>query len=96
MRLIYWLKKKQIYLILRRHQLYPLINLPPRNRSINELLEDKAKELTRFTKDQLHLLLRHWRIPDLLVTGPRYQFTSEEVLIVCLARIASGDLDSSN
>ncbi len=78
-------------LFLWRHQLYPLINLPPRNRSINELSEDKAKELTMFTKDQLHLLLRHWRIPDLIVTGPCYQFTGEEVLIVCLARIASGD-----
>jgi len=46
---------------------------------------------TRFTKDQLQMLKRHWRIPDVIVTTHCHQFTSDEVLIMCLAWIASGD-----
>ncbi len=71
--------------------MFPLINSPPRNRSIDDLLEETAKQLTRFMKDQLHILLLHWRIPNVIVTGPRHQFTGEEVVFVCLSRIATGD-----
>jgi hypothetical protein len=78
-------------LFLRRNDLFPLVNAPPRNRSIDDLSEETAKQLTRFMKDQLRILLLHWRIPNDIVTGPRYQFTGEEVVIVCLARIATGD-----
>jgi hypothetical protein len=78
-------------LFLRRYQLFPLVHSPPRNRSIDEISEEKAKELTRFTKEQLRLLLLHWRMPDVIVTGPRYQFTGEEVLLICLSKIATGD-----
>ncbi len=78
-------------LLLRRSQLLPLVNAPPRNRSIDDLSEETAKELTRFTKEQLRILLHHWRIPDVIVCGPRYQCTGEEVLIICLSKIATGD-----
>jgi hypothetical protein len=44
----------------------------------------------RFRKDQLRLLLAHWRIPDVIITQQRHRFTSEEILIVCLAKIATG------
>ncbi len=79
-------------LFLWRSQLFPLVNTPPRNRSIDELSQEKAKELTRLTKDQLGILLQHWRISDQFVVGPRYQFMGEEILIVCLTKIATGDL----
>ena len=78
-------------LYLRRSQLFPLVNLPPRNRSIDDLTENKAKELTRFTKDQLRILLVHWRIPETVIAGYRHKFTGEEVLLVSLSRIATGD-----
>ena len=78
-------------LFLRQHQLLPLENTPPRNRSIDEISEEKARELTRFTKEQLRILLQHWRIPEVVNCGPRYQSTGEEVLIICLAKIATGD-----
>ncbi len=70
-------------LFLRRNELFPLINAPPRNRSIDDISEEMAKQLTRFMKDQLCLLLLHWRIPNVIVTGPR--------LLVCMAKIATGD-----
>jgi hypothetical protein len=70
----------------------PLVETPPRNRSIEELSEENAKSLTRFNKDQLHQLLLHWRIPGVIVTGSqRYRFSGEEVLIVSLAKLATGD-----
>jgi hypothetical protein len=78
-------------LFLRRNELFPLINAPPRNRSIDDILEEMAKQLTRFTKDQLRLLLLHWRIPNVIVTGPHYQFSGEEILLVSMAKIATGD-----
>jgi hypothetical protein len=66
--------------------LLPLINSPPKCRSIDEISEEEAKELTRFTKEQLLLLLLHWRIPDNLMTGPWYHFTGEEILLICLSK----------
>jgi hypothetical protein len=78
-------------LYLRRSQLFPLVNQPARNRSIDELSECKAKELTRFNKEQLRMLLVHWRFPETVVAGYRHRFTGEEVLLVSLARIATGD-----
>jgi hypothetical protein len=71
------------------HQELPeVVNLPPINWSIDELMDELAKQWTRFTKNQLHLLKLHWWIPD--ITDNRYRFTGEEVLIICLARISSG------
>ncbi len=78
-------------LYLQRSQLFPLVNLPQKNRSINELSDSKAKELTRFTKEQLHILLIHWCIPETVVAGYCHKFPGEEVLLVSLARIATGD-----
>lgn len=65
---------------------------PPKNRCIDDLSPDEAYRWTRFTKEQLHLLLLHLRIPEWLpaVTG-RYIITGEEVLLVALTRIATGD-----
>ncbi len=71
--------------------MFPLRNLPPRNRTIDDILDETAKQLTRFTKDQLRLLLLHWRIPNIILTGPRYQFNGEEILLVSLAKITTGD-----
>jgi len=76
---------------IRHGEWIPLAETPPRNRSIDELSEENAKSLTRFNKDQLHQLLLHWRIPAVIVTGQRYSFTGEEVLIISLAKLATGD-----
>jgi hypothetical protein len=76
---------------LRRHQLPPLTTGPPRNRVINELTDEVAYSLTRFTKEQLRLLFAHFRMPEVIVTEHRHHFSGEEVLIVCLAKIATGD-----
>jgi len=67
------------------------IESPPRNRSINELSDEVAHQLTRFNKGQLQLLLIHWRIPPVIVTRQRHRFTGEELLIICLSKIATGD-----
>jgi hypothetical protein len=74
-------------------QVIPLFNSPPRNRLIDDLLEEDAYSLTRFRRLQLRLLMVHLRIPNRVVIGPRhrYRFGGEELLIVCLARIATGD-----
>jgi hypothetical protein len=64
----------------------------PKNRRIDDLSPEEAYRWTRFTKAQLHLLLLHLRIPEWLPgTASRWVFTGEEVLIVCLTRIATGD-----
>ena len=69
----------------------PIFNLPPRNRTIDELSEEDAYALTRFRKHQLRLLMLHLRIPNTVAIGPRYRFSGEELLIVCLTRFATGD-----
>jgi hypothetical protein len=67
-------------------------NNTPKNRRIDDLSEDEAYRWTRFTKAQLHLLYLHLRIPEWLPsTASRYIFTGEEVLLVALTRIATGD-----
>jgi hypothetical protein len=43
-----------------------VIDTPPQKRTIDEILETSAKALTRFNKEQLRLLLLHWRLPDRL------------------------------
>jgi hypothetical protein len=64
---------------------------PPRNRSIEALSEGDARRLTRFRKEQLQFLMVHWRTPAQVVTARnRYVFTGEEMLIVCLTRLATG------
>jgi hypothetical protein len=47
--------------------------------------------LTQFNKDQLNQLLLHWRIPAVVVTEQWYCFSREELLIVCIAMLATGD-----
>jgi hypothetical protein len=68
-------------------------NNTPKNRRIDDLSEDEAYRWTQFTKAQLHLLLLHLRIPEWLPEMPscRHIFTGEEVLLVALTRIATGD-----
>ena len=64
----------------------------PKNRRIDDLSPEEAYRWTRFTKAQLHLLLLHLLIPEWLPsTASRWVFTGEEVLLVCLTRIATGD-----
>jgi hypothetical protein len=66
------------------------VDTPPRNRSLDEISDGDAFRLTRFRKPQLQLLIQHWRIPDRIVTNNRYSFTGEEILVVCLSKIATG------
>ena len=50
-----------------------------------------AKLFTRFTKEELSLLMVHLRIPtEDFVDGSRHRFKTETVLIVSLAKIATG------
>jgi hypothetical protein len=64
----------------------------PKNRRIDDLSPDEAYRWTRFTKAQLYLLLLHLRIPEWLPsTTNRYRFTGEEVLLVSLTRIDTGE-----
>ena len=70
----------------------PLILHPHRNRTIDSLQPNFAHNYTRFTKEQLRHLLKHLRLPDVVILPRRrYRFTGEEILIVCMARIATGD-----
>jgi hypothetical protein len=63
-----------------------------KNRRIDDLSPQEAYRWTRFTQAQLRLLLVHLRMPEVLPISPtRCVFTGEEVLIVCLTRIATGD-----
>jgi len=66
------------------------VDTPPRNQSLDEISDGDAFRLTRFRKPQLQLLFHHWRIPDKIVTEHRYCFTGEEMLVVCLSKIATG------
>jgi hypothetical protein len=74
-------------------QVIPLFNSPPRNRLIDEVTEEDAYAWTGFCKHQLRLLMVHLHILNTVVVGPRqrYRFSGEELLIVCLTRIATGD-----
>ena len=74
----------------RRWQLPPVIDTPPKNRSIDEISDEDAHRLTQFRRDQLRLLLAHWRIPEFVITQQQHHFTGEEILLVCLAKIATG------
>ncbi len=76
---------------LRYGQLYPLEQLPPKNRAIDEISEEFAYTFTRFTKDQLRILFLHLRIPQVIIIPNHHRFTGEEVLIISLARLATGD-----
>jgi len=78
-------------LYIRQHQLFPIEDTPVRNRSIDKISETTAKELTQFNKEQLQVLLLHWRIPERDITGYQHVFSGDEILLVPLARIAPGD-----
>ena len=77
---------------LRSSDLPPLRLYPNQNRTIDSLDPSFAYQYTRFTKDQLHQLKVHLRIPtSVYLPRRRYRFTGEELLVVCLAKIATGD-----
>ena len=77
---------------IRTDEFQPLVVYPNINRKIDDLELDFAQRMTRFTKEELKLLLLHLRIPQFVITSrQRYKFTGEEILIVCLARITTGD-----
>ncbi len=64
-----------------------------KNRSIHAVAERNCYLWTRFTRQQLHLLLLHLRIPVLVrppVSGGRSSFSGEEVLIISLTKISLG------
>jgi hypothetical protein len=64
-----------------------------KNRSIQEVTESNCYLWTRFTRQQLHLLLLHLRIPAVVrppVSGGRRSFSGEEVLIISLTKIFLG------
>ena len=70
----------------------PLVLHPIKNRTIDELDPTFALALTRFTKEQLRKIYLHLRLPPtIILPRRRYRFSGEELLIVCLARIATGD-----
>ncbi len=75
---------------IRRWQWAPLAETPPRNWSIDELSDEDARSLTSFNKEQLRLLLLHWRIPEVIITEQRYRFSGEEMLIVGSTKLATG------
>ncbi len=63
---------------------------PTKKHSIDEIPDKDAHRLIRFRRDQLRLLLAHWRIPEFVITQQQHHFTGEEILLVCLAKIATG------
>lgn len=71
----------------------PIFNRPPRNRTINELSEEDTYALPRFLNHQLCLLMVHlWILNTVVICSRhRYRFCSEELLIVCLMPLATGD-----
>lgn len=70
----------------------PLMIHPKKNRSIDSISPDFAYRVTRFTKEHLRTLFIHLRLPHtVILPRRRYRFTGEEILIVCLARLATGD-----
>jgi hypothetical protein len=85
------LEQDDLLLNIRRRHWVPLAESPARNRSIDELSDEDAHSLTRFNKDQLRLLLVHWRIPAVIVTEQHYRFSGVEMLIVGLTKIATDD-----
>eukprot|EP00957_Ditylum_brightwellii_P088945 6773117-Ditylum_brightwellii.AAC.1 len=63
------------------------------NRTIESLNEDEAYALTHFSKSQLSSLLVCWKLDDKIFRScnkRRLKFTGEELLIVCLIHLASG------
>ena len=42
---------------------------------------NEAHEMTGFSKDQLHLLLLHLRVPQVMISCRQYKFTGEEALL---------------
>jgi hypothetical protein len=51
---------------IRHWQLPPLVETAPKNRSIDALSDEDAKNWTRFNKEQLRMLLLLWRIPEVI------------------------------
>ena len=77
---------------IRTDEFQPLVLNSKMNRMIVDLEPDFVQRMTRFTKEELYQLLVHLRLPSTITTNIRgYKFTGEELLIVCLARIATGD-----
>ena len=74
---------------IRFRDLIPYVLSPQRNRTIEELNDVDAREWTRFTKEQLRLLLLHLRIP-LQVKVKECHYTGEEMMIISLTKIATG------
>jgi hypothetical protein len=80
-------------LLIRARDRVPNIFSERRNRMINQLSDESCYEWTRFSKEQLHLLFRHFRMPNIVrpaVSGGRRHFSGEEVLVISLTKIATG------
>jgi hypothetical protein len=48
------------------------VETPLRNRLIKELSDKVAHQLTHFNKEQLQLLLIHWRTPAVIITQQQH------------------------
>ena len=58
------------------------VTFPPiKNRYIDDLSDNVAREMTGLSLSQLHTLFIHLRIPDMLSYELRYRFTGEECLL---------------
>ncbi len=67
----------------------PHVYGPPRNRTINGLTDHESVQFMRFSKTQLLIILRCFRLPIRLnIDG--YWFTREEVMIFSITKIALG------
>ena len=87
-----WFKSQLINLLAIRESdlIEETFILPKKNRTIDSLRTVDARMWTRFTKEQLYQLLTYLRIPPVIrING--YVFNQEEMLIVCLTKIAHGE-----
>lgn len=65
---------------------------PIKNRRIDDLDANFAYQYTQFSKEQLHQLFTHLGLPTTVILPRRqYRFTKEEILVVCLAKLATGE-----
>ena len=69
---------------------------PPKNRTIDSMTDSDAYLFTRFTKEELHKLFVHLRLPLGMVNVMGHKpnqyrhFTSEEIFLLSLTKLAHG------
>jgi hypothetical protein len=64
---------------------------PPRNRTIDSIRDNNDSQfLFGFSKDELRLLLLHWRVPTEFFSESGHVFTGEEAMLIFLHYIRTG------